>query len=167
MAPPLGAWGLGGVFEHIGLLGGNPLERARRTSGGNGTFVAIQTAIVTHLKKQRPISKGRTALDALAAAVAEGLVEIVLVVRFFNESALYRPGRAKLVFGAGIERPRGRLMKAGAVITISAYPIDLNALDGGFCQHAMRRAIAARDTYLRVDLPDHIVCAASAGQEAR
>jgi hypothetical protein len=108
---------------------------------------------VTHLEKQRPVSEGGTTLDTFGAADAERFVNRVLEVRVLYKDTLYRSGRAKLILGTRIPRCRLGLKIARAEITISAYLIKLNALDGRFFQHAIGGTVSTRCACVRIDLP--------------
>jgi hypothetical protein len=64
---------------------------------------------MAHLKEQRAVSEGGTALDALGTTDTESFINVVFVVWFFDESPFNRPSRTKLIFGAGIQNSRSQL----------------------------------------------------------
>jgi len=154
------------LFKQIRLVHRHPLIRSRGTSRRYGTLVTIQTAIMADLKKKRAVSEGGASLDALATTDAESFVDGVLVVGLLDKLSFYRSGGAKLVFGAGFQHGGPQLEIARTEIAISAYSVNLNALDRGFFQYALRRTVAARHTRVRIDLPYHVRFPVLAGRGA-
>jgi hypothetical protein len=153
------------LFKQVRLVRRDPLIRTRGTSRRNGALVAVQTAIVTHLEKQRAVTESIAPLDAFAAAVTEFFIDGVLVVGILHKGPLYGSERTELIFGARIQFLRFRLKVAGAEVAVSANSVGMNAFDGGFLQYAVSGAVAALNTYARIDLPDRIAPFAFSAQE--
>ena len=141
-------------LEQIGLARGHAAEGLGRTGARYGAFVAMHATVVADLEEQRAVAETIATLDTLRAADAERLVNLVFVIRIFDERAFDRGSRAKLVFGGGRERVGLRLEVAGAKIAVAAHRKGVNAFHSGLFKHALRGAVAASKAFLRVNLPD-------------
>jgi hypothetical protein len=122
---------------------------------------------VTHLQGERPITERVTSLDTLAAAVAEFLIDCVFIVRVFDEGAFDGAGGTKLIFRRFGDIERLRPKEAETYPAVPTECVSVNALNGRFFQDAVRGAITAGDTGIRVDLPYGVCLLASGTQQTR
>ncbi|MBA7707759.1 hypothetical protein ES703_116638 [subsurface metagenome] len=121
---------------------------------------------MSHLKKQCPVAKSVTALDAFAAADAQQFVNRVLVIGVLHKSAFYRSCGTKLIFGALGDIKRLRPKKAETDFAVSAHCVSVDTLNCRLLQYAVRCTITAGNTNFRVDLPDHILLSALGAQDS-
>ena len=112
---------------------------------------------MAHLQKERAVAEGVTTFNTLSASDAQRFINRVFVVRVLDKSTFYRSGRAKLVFGAGVQCSCFRFKKAGAKVAIAAHCEGVDTFDGGPLKYAIRSAVATGDANLRVNLPNGIV----------
>lgn len=141
-------------LEQIRLLGRHPAKGVSRTCAGYGALVAVNTAVVANLQKERAVPETIAAFNTLRTADAELLINLVLVVRVFDERALDGAGRAKLIFSCGAECVWFRLEIPGAEIAVTAHGERVNAFHSGLFKHTLRGAVAASKAFLRINLPD-------------
>jgi hypothetical protein len=119
---------------------------------------------MAHLKEKGTVSEGGTPLDALGTTNTESLINIVFVVWLFDEGSFDRPGRAKLIFGAGVKDSSSQLEITGAEIAISAYSIKLNTFNSRIFQYTKSCASIASYALIRIDLPNQIIFPVLAGR---
>jgi hypothetical protein len=105
------------------------------------------------LKVKRAISESIAAFGAFAACGAKALVDGVLEVWVFYVFAIDGSGRAKEVFGGGVE-----VFDVSTVVTATEVAITADAMrmDTAYCRdgkHAVGLAPAAKHAFLRVYLP--------------
>ena len=153
-------------LEQIGLARGHAAEGLGRTGARYGAFVAMHATVVADLEEQRAVAETIATLDTLRAADAERLVNLVFVIRIFDERAFDRSGRAKLVFGGGRERVGLRFEIAGAKIAVAAHREGVNTLHGGLFEHAVGRTVTAANAFIGIKLPNPILGFRAAGQHA-
>ena len=133
-------------LEQVGAVGGHAPPRVGGAVARDRALVAVEAAVVPHLELERAVAEGRAALDALAAADAERLVDQVLVVGVLHERAPDRPGRGR----AGSRRTRSSRVHAGlevaeAELAVAADGVAVHALDRRGREHAAGGALAALD----------------------
>ena len=152
------------TLELVGLAGWHALDCVGGTSAGDGTLVAVDTAVVPDLQMQRAVAEHRAAFYTLCATDAERFINRVFVVRVFDELPLDCTGRAELVFSGGGEFIGLRLEITGAELAISAHVETMDAFHCRLFQHALGRAPATLRAFPRVNLPDRAGGAGASNQ---
>ena len=154
-----------GVFglEQIRLARGDAAEGVGRAGAGNGALVAMHAAVMADLQEERAVAETITAFDAFGAPDAERLVNRVFVIGVFDERAFDSGGGAELIFSRGGKRIRLWLEVASAEIAVTAHRVGVNAFHGGLFENALCGAIAAADAFVRINLPDPILCLRAIG----
>lgn len=109
---------------------------------------------MAYLKKERAISEGIAALDALAAPDAKRLVNRVLVEGLLHEPAADGAGGAKLVFGPRIECWCTWLEISETEPAVSAKLVGVKTFYGRRRKHAVSCTPATLGALYRVNLPD-------------
>src|SRR6516225_9341119 len=79
----------------------------------------------------------------------------VFVIGVFDESALDGAGGTQLILSARVEVVGFGLKIASAQLAVAANRISLDTLHSRGFQHALSCAVAAAQTFFRVNLPDH------------
>ena len=90
-------------LEQIRLPGRHPAKGVARTCASYGALVAVNTAVVANLQKERAVPETIAAFNTLRTADAELLVNLVLVIRIFDERTLDGARRAELIFSRSTE----------------------------------------------------------------
>jgi hypothetical protein len=109
---------------------------------------------VPHLEVERSVTETIAAFNAFGATDAQRLINGVFVIRIFDKGPLDRRRRTQLIFSTRIQVIRRRFKISRAELAISADCMSVDALDGGFFEHAVRGAQAASDTFLWINLPN-------------
>ena len=150
-----------GSTDQIRLLCRYPLDGPGRTLDGDGTFVAMNTAIMANLQVQRAIAKRAAALDAFRTTDAQLFMDGVFKKGILDEFTLNGFGRTELVFRRGIQPFDVGLMKAAAQFAVTAHGKGVHALDRRGREHAFRGTAAALGAQIRIDLPNQPVRAST------
>ncbi len=108
------------------------------------------------LQEQGTVAEGATALHAFTAADTERFVDAVLEIGVLDEGALEGAGGTELVLRTGIQFGGVRREVAATEFAIAAHLVGMDALHRRLAQNAFRSAVAALDTDMRIDLPDHL-----------
>jgi hypothetical protein len=154
-------------LEQIRVAGRHPTEGVARTNFGDRALVAVYTAIMPHLEKERPVAEPIAALDAFGASDAQAFIDGVLVIGIFDERALNRGGRAQTILRAGIQVIRLGFKIAGTKLAISANGESVDTFDGGLFEHTMSGTISTANTFLRVNLPHRCLGRTSNANESQ
>ena len=140
-------------------------ESVSRAHFRNRAFVAIHAAVVPNLQEQGTVPEPGAAFHAFGAAAAEGLVARVSVLGILDVGAPDRRGRTQAILGACVEVIGVGLEEPGAKLAVAAHRIGMDAFDGRLLQDAMRGAVTAVNTLLRIDLPNHSLGASARCQQ--
>jgi len=143
-------------FYDVRLIGWDTPKRTGRARCGDAAFIAIQTAIMPDLQKERTIAKSITALNALAATDTQFVVDSVFIIGVFDKSPNNRTGGTELIFRTGIERFRLRLKIAGTQITVAAHGKGMYTFNGRLFLDTISSAVATGYTLIRINLPDMV-----------
>jgi hypothetical protein len=155
-----------GRLQQIRLVCWDSAEGVAGTDFGDRALVAVNAAVMPHLKEKGAVAEAVAALDALGAADAELLINRILVIGVLDVGAFDGGSGAEAVFRAGVQVVRIGLKVAGAKLAIAADRVGVNALDGGLLEDAMGGAIAAAHTLHRVNLPNGAFGRAARGYDA-
>jgi hypothetical protein len=172
--PWLSAWGLlpstfisvAGRLQEVRLVCRHAAEGVAGADFGDRALIAVNAAVMPHLKEERAVAEAVAALNALGAADAELLIYRIFVIGVLDVGAFDGGCGAEAVLRAGVKVIRIGLKVAGAQLAVAADRVGVNTLDGGLLEDAMGGAIAAAHTFLGVNLPDGAFGRAARGYHA-
>jgi hypothetical protein len=123
-------------LQNVGLTGGNPYNRIRRTDVGYGTLITIEASIMPYLQEHGTIAKRVASFGAYSASNTQLLIHCVLIIWIFHIRSLNCKCGAFLVFCAGaIPRPFWQ-KQGGTEIAITAHSICMDTFYRRWFQYA-------------------------------
>jgi hypothetical protein len=140
-------------FDDIRIIGRHPYECVGRTYPGDGTFVAVDTKIVSDLQMQGAISECRASFNAFGTADAKVFIDAVFIIRFFNKLPFNGGSRTKLVFCCSVSACMTGYKISSTKITITTEGICMHTLYGRGVKHTMCGTPAATAALEWIYLP--------------
>jgi hypothetical protein len=142
------------VFENIRVGCGQFHKGVRRTGPVNGTAITVHTDVMLDLKVHRAIAIGSTTVDTLSTSDAVIFLDLVLVIRFFDESSKNRIRWTVVILGPFVQA-KGVGHKIGcAEVTVATSPKSVNGFHRRRVHHTVGFTLTALGALIRVDLPD-------------
>jgi len=108
----------------------NAMNRIRGAGASDGTFIAVNAAVMPDLEMERAIAEHRATFHTFTATDAERFVNRVFVIWVFDKLPFDCAGGAELIFSGGIELVRLWFEVTGAKLAVTAHIKTVNAFHG-------------------------------------